>query len=315
MKTKTIILIVLPAVLVLSSYRYGEDIITKLGLDHANAQNHILANFTGGFGNSFGEDAFFRLPYAKLLPSVIAGDKVGSAKELLAYIKMYCNSAEFVEAYNKKRVGSKPTSEPPRMDEETLENMRKSNKEMALQLAEMKKDPKQNAQVIPIYENMLSEQNKLQAEWEDPTPNMTKWKREFPENPAIAVKNRLEDYLKLVSTVDFNAQLTAPDKYKIKKFVNSDYEEKSGEWKACFRAGKEVNDAVTTSVKDWLKGEIISATKVSMPKEAQTKSDPVDKVSADNTSENETPAVESQPVKTKKSLLGKLKDKAKTIIE
>ncbi len=29
------------------------------------------------------------------------------------------------------------------------------------------------------------------------------------------------------------------------------------EWKACYRAGKEVNGVVTTFVKDWLKGEIM----------------------------------------------------------
>lgn len=318
MKTKAIILIVLPALLVFSSYKYAEDIIAKLGLAHDNAQNYILANFTGGF-TDFGDDTYFKLPYAKLLPSVVAGDKIGAAKEMLEYIRMYCNSEEFSKAYAKKRINSKPTSEPPKMDEATLESMRGSLKDLESALAEMKKNPKQNAQAIPIYEEMVESQRMQLAEWEDPTPNLSKWNRKFPEDPSVAVKNRLEAYLKLVSTVDFNAKLTEPDKYKIRKFANPTYESKSEEWKASYRAGKEVNDIAKAFVQDWLKGEIIAANKVTMPKEAQVKTGSGVKAVVDNkggnTPTNPDTDVPSEPVKQKKSLLSKLKDKAKEVLD
>ncbi len=316
MKTKTIILIVVPVVLLFSSFKYAEDIIAKLGLAHDNAQNYILANVTGGF-QDFGNDTYFKLPYAKLLPSVVAGDKIGATKELLSYVRMYCNSEEFNKAYAKKRNNLKPTSEPQRMDEETLKSMRGSIKDLETALVDLKKNPKGNAQIIPMYEEMVVSQRMQVAEWEDPTPNLTKWKKKFPEDPAVAVKGRLEAYLKLVSTVDFNAKLTEPDKYKIRKFVNPDYESKSDEWKATYRAGKEVNDVAKAFVQDWLKGEIIAANKIKMPQEAGNSGNSVTKnlvgtKSADASTNSES---SEEPVKEKKSLLGKLKDKAKDILD
>ncbi len=230
---------------------------------------------------------------------------------------MYCNSEEFNKAYAKKRNNLKPTSEPQRMDEETLKSMRGSIKDLETALVDLKKNPKGNAQIIPMYEEMVVSQRMQVAEWEDPTPNLTKWKKKFPEDPAVAVKGRLEAYLKLVSTVDFNAKLTEPDKYKIRKFVNPDYESKSDEWKATYRAGKEVNDVAKAFVQDWLKGEIIAANKIKMPQEAGNSGNSVTKnlvgtKSADASTNSES---SEEPVKEKKSLLGKLKDKAKDILD
>lgn len=318
MKTKTIFLLVFPALLVFYSFKYAEDIIAKLGLAHDNAQNYILANITGGF-QDFGDEAFFKLPYAKLLPSVMTGDRTGATTELLEYIKMYCNSEEFSKAYAQKRNNQKPSpeSEPPRMDEETLKSMRSSLKDLEVSLAELKKNPKGNAHVIPMYEEMVTGQRAQLAEFDDPTPNLTKWKQKFPEDPAVAVKSRLEAYLKLVSTVDFNAKLTEPDKYKIRKFVNPAYESKSDEWKAAYRAGREVNDITKAFVQDWLKGEIIAANKLKMPQDTGNGGNSVTKnlvgKKGADTSTNSDNAEE--PVKEKKSLLGKLKDKAKDILE
>lgn len=316
MKTKSILLLVLPVLLVFFSFRAVEDIIAKLGLSHDNAQSHILAHISGGFSGEFGDDTFFRLPYSKLLPSVVAGDRTAATRELLEYIRRYCNSEEFMAAYVQKRNALKPTSEPPRMEEEVLENLRMSLKEMETMLKELKQNPKENAQTIAVYEEMVSGQRAQLAEWEDPTPNLTKWKKKFPEDPAVMVKSKLEAYLALVGTVDFNAKLTEPDKYKIKKFVNPTYESKSEAWKATYRAGKEVNDVTKVFVQDWLQGEIIAANKVSMPKEAQVKSGNVNKGVVGNTSPEATDtAAPKEEVKTKKSLLGKLRDKAKDILE
>ena len=138
----------------------------------------------------------------------------------------------------------------------------------------------------------------------------------------------MEAYLALVEKVDFNATLTEPDNYKIRKFTNPAYEKKSPEWKAVYRAGKDVNQVVTEFVKEWLKGEIISSTKTTVPtdedakKQAAATSSAVAASSGDEDTsspetttpaDNETDVV--QPAKAKKSLIGKLKDKAKAIIK
>ena len=322
MKTKHVMLVAILGLLGISAYKIGEDIIAKLGMDHANAQNYIMANFTGGFGANYEvEPNFMSLPRLKLLATIVEGDKVGAAKELCEYIKMYCNSEEFLAVYRKKRADSKPGAEPPRMDEAVLKGMRDMIKDLEAQLADFKKAPKENAQTIALYEPMLQEQKATLAIYEDPTPNKTKWEKNYPEDPAVLVKDKLEQYLSLVATVDFNAKLTAPDKYKIKKFVNPEYESKSPQWKACYRAGKEVNTAVTTFVKAWLEGEIISSTRTKMPGasvEGNNNNNSVPKASpplvvddGNDARQQNTIAPSNEP---KKSLMARMKSKAKSII-
>lgn len=315
-------LVAMLGLLGISAYKIGEDIIAKLGMDHANAQNYIMANFTGGFGANYEvEPNFMSLPRLKLLATIVEGDKVGAAKELCEYIKMYCNSEEFMAAYQKKRTDSKPSSEPPRMDDAILQGMRDGIKDLEAALTDLRRAPKENAQSIAMFEPMLEEQKATVALYEDPTPNKTKWEKSYPADPAVLVKRKLEEYLSLVSKVDFNAKLSAPDNYKIKKFVNPDYESKSPQWKACYRAGKEVNTAVTAFVKTWLQGEIISSTKTKMPVSS------VDANKGNSTSvkagtslvvedgndalEQNTTAPASEP---KKSLMARMKSKAKSII-
>jgi hypothetical protein len=322
MKTKHVVLVAMLGLLGISAYKIGEDIIAKLGMDHANAQDYIMANFTGGYGSNYDvQPDFMSLPRLKLLATIVEGDKVGAAKELCEYIKMYCNSEEFMAAYQKKRAASKPSSEPPRMDDAILQGMRDGIKDLEASLADLKKAPKENAQSIAMFEPMLEEQKISLANYEDPTPNKTKWEKNYPEDPAVLVKAKLEQYLRLVATVDFNAKLSDPDKYKIKKFVNSDYESRSPQWKACYRAGKEVNAAVTTFVKTWLQGEIISSKKTKMPvssvdankgNSAVGKANPSLVVEDGNDAQEQNTTVPQNV--PKKSLMARVKSKAKSII-
>src|SRR4029079_10611126 len=89
------------------------------------------------------------------------------------------------------------------------------------------------------------------AESEDPTPNKTKWEKKYPAVADTIIKRQLKEYLSLVASVDFNAELIPKGGKKI--FANPEYERKSERWKACFRAGKEVNDAIKSFVQQWLK--------------------------------------------------------------
>lgn len=300
-----------------------EDIIAKLGMDQKGAQHYILANFTGGYGSELDvPEHFIALPRIKTLSAIASGDKVGAAKELCEYIRQYCNSEEFAADYAKKRANSKPTYEPERVDEEMLKNGKESLKEMEQQLAEYKNSPNANKEVVQGYEKGVESMRAMVAEWEDPTPNLTKWKRNYPEDPAILVKRKLEQYLALAASVDFNAKLTEPDRYNMKKFAKAEYESKPEEWKACYRAGKEVNNAVAAFVKNWLKGEIISANKVKMPGNTTTENKsgntPNNGKSDVDASENATTDSRQENAKpegnAKKSFLGKMKDQAKKII-
>lgn len=327
MKTRITLFVLLVALLYLSASGKVADIMARLGLDHASAKSYLLANVTGSFSADYevGEAVYF-FPRIKTLTDIVAGDEVGAAKELCQYVRNYVNSQEFLDEYLQKRADSKPTFEPEPMNAESLESMRSSISEMETQLAELKKSPVENEQMIAMFQPMVVSQKASLAEYEDPTPNNTKWEKNYPADPAILVRRKLQNYLELVATVDFNAQLTAPDKYRIRKFVDPAYEGKSAHWKVCYRAGKEVNAEVTDFVKDWLGGEIIAAVKTNSPGDDNTTkavsgqdaaaTNPASQGTAPETDENSkanTVQETSKASKEKTSLLGKLK-KAKNLI-
>lgn len=317
---------ILPALFTLSLFTgfcLADDIIKRIGMEEKTARHYILSNLVGSFeqgpvesgGEEDGnpDDTYyqmksFRIPYARLLPAVIKGDKTGAALELCTYVKMYVNSSDFMDDYQQRREAAKPTSEPWRPDAELIQSQRQSVKEMDKQLADLKKQKGISPDIIAAYEKGIQDQKKNLAEWEDPHPNLTRWEKHYPADPAPLVKQKLQDYLALVATVDFDAALTTPDKYKKVKFVNPAFEKQSLKWKACFRAGKEVNVIISAFVKEWLKGEIISKEKNKLPESKQAETAPIQRSGTVNTP---SPATKTdsiaKPIKEKKSLLNKLK--------
>ncbi len=304
-------------------YCLAEDIIARLGMDQNDARYYILSNIAGSFENGpidesqedggSAEDSYqqmksFRIPYVRLLPAILKGDKAGAALELCEYVKLYVNSTNFMEDYQKRREAAKPTSEPWRPDAEMIKNQRESVKELEKQLPDLKKNKNISPEIIAAYEKGLIDQKKTLADWEDPHPNLTRWEKTYPEDPSPLIRKKLQEYLTLVATVDFNAKLTTPDKYKKVRFENPVYEKQSLKWKACFRAGKEVNDVTIKFVKEWLKGEIISKEKNRMPDYKPVVSEQsgpsATVVNPPGPSKADTL---TKPVKEKKSLLNKLK--------
>lgn len=69
----------------------------------------------------------------------------------------------------------------------------------------------------------------------------------MPSDPNELVRKRLQEFLKVSETVDFDAELQGTS------FAKPSYEAKSQQWKACFRAGKEVVAAAREEAQAWLK--------------------------------------------------------------
>ena len=267
MKTYKTILIGAIAFTVMS-FTIINDVITQLGLSQKFAQEHIIKNLIGDFRNqpideeSYKDDGSvrfqlisFKLPKMSNLTSI---DKKTVTLELCQYVKNYVNSQEFIDEYQKLRERAKPTSEPYRMSASEIQQMEQaiSEAEKAMKQAASYMSAEQKAEA---KESMDLQKKEIQN-MKDPTPNKTKWEKMYPENTETMIKNRLNEYLNLVSTVDFNAQLTNSGKYK--KFAKPEYENKSLKWKAIYRAGKEANSVATNFAKEWLKGDIISDQKV-----------------------------------------------------
>jgi hypothetical protein len=70
--------------------------------------------------------------------------------------------------------------------------------------------------------------------------------------PNEIMKGRLNEFLKFTETIDFNAKLVDKgDKFFV--FEKPEYENKSNDWKKCFRAGKVTIDAARNYAKNWLR--------------------------------------------------------------
>ena len=302
-------------VFTLISFTNFNDVISQLGLSQKFAQEHILKNLVGDFRNQqIDEDTYkddgsvrsqlksFKIPQMSNVTSI---DKKAVTQELCRYLKNYINSKEFIDEYQKLRERAKPSSEPYRMSASEIQQMEKaiSEAEKAMKQAAAYMTAEQKAEA----KKSLDLQKKEIQNMKDPTPNKTHWEKMYPENPEVLVKNRLNEYLNLVSTVDFNAQLTTSGKYK--KFVKPEYENKSLKWKAIYRAGKEANSVATAFAKEWLKGDIISDEKMSLnsSKNESTEVNSTQK-SAENPSTKEKSTVEKLTEK-KNSVLGKMKGK------
>lgn len=258
MKKKWIIVFAFATSFVLTAFIIADDIITRLGMQQQNAQWHIIRNFIGRFDTGPMEQGMedgpansvykqlqsFRIPTAKLLPSIISGDKAGAARELCEYVKTYLNSKEFTEEYIKLREDAMPLTD----NGMSLANLKRNSEVFRINIKNYPNDTKYVAE----QQKQLDENEKkivaLQEAAKKPFQGKDAWLKLYPQDPAVMIKARLQEYLQVVATVDFNAKLTGTGKKQ--SFVNPVYEKKSLKWKAIYRAGKEVNDAVTVFVKE-----------------------------------------------------------------
>lgn len=71
--------------------------------------------------------------------------------------------------------------------------------------------------------------------------------KKLPADPNELIKKRLEKFMEISATVDFEATLNGA------QFANPEYEKKSDQWKMCYRAGKAVIAAAREEVAVWLK--------------------------------------------------------------
>jgi hypothetical protein len=71
--------------------------------------------------------------------------------------------------------------------------------------------------------------------------------KRYPSDANELIKQRLKEFLEVSADVDFSAQLNGS------MFANPTYQAKSGQWKMCYRAGKEVVEVAREEAQAWLK--------------------------------------------------------------
>lgn len=244
----------------------GAEFWKQLGITQSKGTENISNSFIGGYFNYYG---------AASAKNILAGNRTAVAKDLLGYAKEYISSDTFKKEYERNRQDMKPhvpekktarTKEVIR--KETIAENEKNLKDLQERTKAMTPDMQKMMQpTIEAYQKqlkdykapnnkqfeMMAQYEQTQIDWDQKNyeEKLKKWEAEYAADPKSMIKERLQKYLDLSATVDFNAELT--EKYKKKVFVNDQYERKPAEWKMIFRAGKDVCEIARGFAQQWLK--------------------------------------------------------------
>lgn len=236
---------------------------SQLGISESTGLENIRKSFLEGYLYSYGASA------AK---KIATGDREAVVKDLLLYCKAYVHSSSFKKEYDITRAGNKPVKPQEPKTKEQIQKERiadlnksimegeKSMKSLPADLIEPFKEVQQMLKdQVKDYENpespmlaMLAdaEQYSYKAAVQQYEATLAAWEKEYPADHLLMVKARLKLFLQTTEDVDFNAALR--EEYRIKKFVNPVYEQKSAEWKMAFRSGKPVVETARSFAKQWL---------------------------------------------------------------
>jgi hypothetical protein len=247
----------------LAAIAQAADILSQLGITPQAAREAVDSVINSGVYNPGLPAGAFRL-----MPAAARGE---AATAGVTWLKTYIASPEFKRQYGQIRDVHKPA--PPEFAGTPEDELKKADDEQKQQTEDSKKaiaalPAEQRAQVeaaMKAAQAMIAQQN---------TPEMRKlrldgiktmradrttqyqqelatWTRNFPESPAPVIAKRLREFLAASGDVDFAAKLT-PRNGRM-AFENPAYEQKPGQWKMCYRAGKEATTAARAAVQAWLK--------------------------------------------------------------
>jgi hypothetical protein len=247
----------------LVTFTSAADVLSLLGITPEAAKQAVNTILNSGVYNpGLPAGAFKLMPAAARAEAVAAG---------VAWLKAYTASAEFKQQYAEIRETHKPSM--PEFAGTPEEEIKKADEEQKQQAEESKKalSALPAAQRAQIEEAMKAAQA---ATAQMNTPEMRKmrldaitaeragrtkqydqemviWKRDYPESAGPLIAKRLREFLAVSADVDFAAKLTSKNGKMI--FENPSYEQKPGQWKMCFRAGKDATAAARAAAQAWLK--------------------------------------------------------------
>lgn len=240
------------------------DLWTQLGIKQSDANVDIRVSIMSNYLQYAG---------ARNAKNIAAANRPAIVNELVAYSKKFATTAEFKKEYAFERSKNKPKD--PNLFSINVDSIRNAQKQFVLQsikqteananspntklknsvparLETLKKelialdDP--NNKKVQAEVNQLESWNK--ASMDAYQKEMDKFNTNYPENPQLLIKKRLQDILDITADVDYSAELKQVGKFKV--FVNPEYEKKSKEWKLAYRAGKAATDAVRAAAQKWL---------------------------------------------------------------
>lgn len=246
-----------------NSRQLADDIWKQLGMTREQGIDGMKQSFLNGYLYYYG---------ARNAKNIAVNDRAAIAKDLLVYTRQYVSSPVFRKEYDKLRKDAKP--EEPAEQVRSKEEIRKekiAETEKSIRSAE--ETSKMSADMAKVMKPTLELLKKTLADYKDPASKnieayysyekneqaarvrsyqerLSKWEKEFPADHREKIKTRLQKFLDLSATVDFDAELKVVGNKK--KFVNPAYEGKPYDWKQIFRAGRAVIEPARAFANDWM---------------------------------------------------------------
>ena len=237
----------------------------KIHLSENDADNIIFSNCS---------NPSFYFPNPGQLKNIAAGDKVAIVNGVGSYVKEYTSTKEFIAKYNEYKESKKPgPPEKPKSTAEMKKEQKESIKEGIENLEKTKSQMPKDQQAsfdetIKSFKKQLKEvddpdnpmfsaemENSLKqmydGQMQEYNEQVAQWEKDYPPSPKSMIKNWLKEFLDGSKDVDFKAELAEAEGGR-KFFVKQTYENKSGLWKVCFRAGKETTEAARKFAQNWL---------------------------------------------------------------
>jgi hypothetical protein len=183
------------------------DIYSSLDINKEQAKKRLLESIGEGYIMSGEHDLVSK---ARNLPVEM---RVAGIRELIKLAKEYTSSDEFASDYKKWRNNRINPGQKSRLG-------------------------------LPKFKKMLDNAVDNAV---DKTVGGNENEDRYPSDPNKLIKKRLEEFLSVSESVDFDAKLNGS------MFVNPDYESKDDKWKMCYRAGREVIGAAREEAQKWVK--------------------------------------------------------------
>jgi hypothetical protein len=239
------------------------DALSQVGVSVEVARQEVIVGVERGLVN-----------YSVAAPAFKAASgsvRAHLAQGAIAWAKTYTASAEFKTEYAGMRDARKPappdfqgTPEDERqqqLDQQTTE-IEKTKAALASMDPEMRKqmEDAMNQAAAAMRQLETPEMRKMQLAGIRHTraeatakqkEALQQWDAAYPEDPARVIARRLKTFLAISADVDYAAKLE--ERNGRMRFVDAAYEDKSSEWKLCYRAGKETVDAARHAAAAWLK--------------------------------------------------------------
>jgi hypothetical protein len=240
------VLIIISLLFISNTYlrRSRDPILAKLGISDTDA-------LWKQFNCASNDNCVFSAPkmqHLTVIKALATGDKLKVAGEALAYTKEYYKSKEFHAKYQEQRMANKPR---------VAEISPETRDLLTQQLAEYKEA------YTPEILDMLPEEARATALFElkrteatlagdmDPEERK-KWELRYPADPNVLLRKNINNFLEQTKNVDYSAPTKLNPKNNHQVFTNPAYEKKDNQWKACYRAGRELTDATRAFAKEWL---------------------------------------------------------------